>query len=101
MSASGTRIELRDLRLVREISRYASITRAATALHLSPSAASHRLAKLERNIGAVLFERIGKRTLATRSGQRLIELAEEMRHEWRMLSSSCGWTEANRARRCA
>lgn len=78
MTSTSPRIELRDLRLVREIAGGASVTRAATRLHLSQSALSHRLAKLERNFGALLFERVGKRMVPTVLGLRLVEVAEEI-----------------------
>ena len=50
-------LEVRDLRLVREIISGGSLSAAAEVLHTSPSAASHHLKDLERRLGRTLFLR--------------------------------------------
>ena len=53
-------LEVRDLRLVREIIAGGSLNAAAEVLHISPSAASHHLKDLERRLGRTLFLRSRK-----------------------------------------
>src|SRR5580704_13370583 len=48
--------------------RLGSFKAAATALHLSPSAVSHRISNLERALGDRLFTRAHRAVQPTRSG---------------------------------
>lgn len=66
-------IEVRHLRLVQAIASEGTVTRAASRLHLSQSAVSHQLVDLERDLGARLFDRVGKRMVITPHGERLLE----------------------------
>jgi DNA-binding transcriptional LysR family regulator len=50
-------LDVRRLRLLREVSRRGSIAAAAEALSFSPSAVSQQLSKLERETGVALLER--------------------------------------------
>ncbi|WP_151771782.1 LysR family transcriptional regulator [Streptomyces abyssomicinicus] len=50
-------LELRHLRVIREIADAGSLTRAATALGLSQPTLSAQLKRIERTLGGVLFER--------------------------------------------
>ena len=72
------RLEVRHLRLVRAISDAGSVTRAAGTLHLSQSAVSHQLLDLERDLGARLFDRVGKRMVPTALGAHLIAGARRL-----------------------
>src|SRR3954471_22379246 len=69
------RIELRHLRLVCAIGAEGSVTRAAGRLHLSQSAVSHQLLDLERDLETRLFDRVGKRMVATAAGARMVAAA--------------------------
>lgn len=71
-------LEVRHLRLMRAIASEGSVTRAATHLHLSQSAVSHQLVDLERELGARLFDRVGKRMVVTPSGVKLLAGAERL-----------------------
>jgi DNA-binding transcriptional LysR family regulator len=62
-------LNLERLRVLRAVASYGSITAAADALHVTTSAVSQQLAKLERETGAQLVERSGR-------GIRLTEAAE-------------------------
>lgn len=75
---AGCALEVRHLRLVRAIASEGSVTRAASKLHLSQSAVSHQLCDLERDLGARLFDRVGKRLVVTPSGTKLIAGAERL-----------------------
>jgi LysR family transcriptional regulator for metE and metH len=65
-------LERRHLELVRAIAETGSVTRAAGTLYLSQSAVSHQLVDLERELGARLFDRVGKRMVPTALGARMI-----------------------------
>lgn len=65
------RLEMRDLRLAVAMDELKTLTQAAQRLHLTPSALSHQLADLEGRLGALLFERSGRRLIATHLGELL------------------------------
>src|SRR5688572_28810871 len=65
------RLEMRDLRLAVAMGEFKTLTQAAQHLNLTPSALSHQLADLERRLGALLFERSGRRLIATHLGELL------------------------------
>lgn len=69
-------LETRDLLLIRALADHGGVTRAATALHLSQSAVSHHLARLESKLELPLFERVGRGLEMTRHGRRLLEGAD-------------------------
>jgi DNA-binding transcriptional LysR family regulator len=59
-----------------EIARKGTIVGAAQALHLSPSAISHQLARLEKEVGVALVERAPQSLRLTAAGRRLAEHAQ-------------------------
>jgi DNA-binding transcriptional LysR family regulator len=79
-------LDVRRLRLLREVALRGSITRAADALSYTPSAVSQQLAVLERECGIPLVEREGRgirltgpaRSLVTRT-ERILEELEHAR----------------------
>ncbi|WP_413767895.1 LysR substrate-binding domain-containing protein [Rhodococcus pyridinivorans] len=71
-------LSLRRLRMLRELHRRGTVTAAALALHYTTSAVSQQLTQLERDVGATLFERRGRRVQLTESGVLLAEHAEEI-----------------------
>lgn len=64
--------------MLRELHRRGTVTAAATSLHYTASAVSQQLAQLERDVGAKLFERLGRRVQLTELGMLLTEHAEEI-----------------------
>lgn len=68
-------LESRHLRLVAEISRTESVTRAADRLNVTQSAISHQLRELEDKLGTPIFVRSGRRMLLTPAGRLLVEAA--------------------------
>lgn len=74
----GTDLSLHRLRMLRELHRRGTVTAAATALHYTASAVSQQLAQLERDVGAKLFERLGRRVQLTDLGVLLAEHSEEI-----------------------
>ena len=71
-------LSLPRLRMLRELHRRGTVTAAANALHYTASAVSQQLAQLERDVGAKLFERLGRRVQLTDLGTLLAEHAEEI-----------------------
>ncbi|WP_432565288.1 LysR substrate-binding domain-containing protein [Kineococcus sp. SYSU DK003] len=66
-------IDLRRLRLLREVERRGTVAATATALHLTPSAVSQQLAGLARDLDVPLLERQGRGVRLT--GQARVLLA--------------------------
>ncbi|MFF4796190.1 LysR family transcriptional regulator [Streptomyces sp. NPDC001276] len=64
------------LHVLLEIARRGTIVAAAQALHLSPSAISHQLARLEQELGVALVERAPQSLRLTAAGARLAEHAQ-------------------------
>ena len=74
-------IEVRHLQLIRAIAEEGSITRAGVRLNLTQSALSHRLIDLERQLGTLLFDRVGKHMAMTAAGNRLLQCAKHVLDE--------------------
>lgn len=64
------------LRILREVHARGTIHAAAEALFLTPSALSHQLSVLEREMGVPLLERTARSVRLTPAGLRLVEHAE-------------------------
>ena len=63
---------LSHLRAFEAAARAGSFHVAATELHLSPSAVSHAIRKLEQELGVTLFDREGRRVRLSTDGQSLM-----------------------------
>jgi len=63
------------LSMVREIQRQGSVTAAAERLHLTQSALSHSMKKLEASVGTALWQREGRGLRLTQAGEHLLEVA--------------------------
>ncbi len=68
-------LESRHLRMVAEIARTESVTRAADRMHVTQSAVSHQLRELEGKLGTAVFVRAGRRMLPTPVGRLLLDAA--------------------------
>src|SRR4051812_14497664 len=71
-------LELRRLRLLRELHERGTIAAVADALQFTPSAVSQQLALLEREAGVPLFERAGRSVRLTDAALVLVEHAEAL-----------------------
>ena len=69
-------LDVRRLRLLRELNHRGTIAAVAQALAFSPSAVSQQLAVLEREAGMPLLERTGRRVRLTPAGLNLAHHAE-------------------------
>ena len=68
-------LDSRHLRLVAEVARTESVTRAADRLNVTQSAVSHQLRELEDRLGTPIFVRSGRRMLPTPAGRLLVDAA--------------------------
>jgi DNA-binding transcriptional LysR family regulator len=68
-------LDVRRLRLLRELHERGTVTAVAEALAYTPSAVSQQLATLEREAGVPLMERHGRRLRLTDAGRGLVEHA--------------------------
>jgi DNA-binding transcriptional LysR family regulator len=71
-------IDLRRLRVLHELQARGTVTAVAHALSFTPSAVSQQLAKLERETGVALLERIGRGVRLTDAGLALAAHAERI-----------------------
>lgn len=69
-------IDLRRLRLLRELRDRGTVTAVGAALHMTSSAVSQQLAALSRDIGAPLLEPHGRRVRLTDAAQLLLRHAD-------------------------
>jgi len=79
--AVGSFLDSRHLRLIDEVARAQSVTRAADRLHVTQSAVSHQLREIEDKVGTPLFLRSGRRMLPTPAGLLLVRAAEKVLEE--------------------
>ncbi len=71
-------MELRDLRTFVAVARHLSFHRAALEVHAAQSTVSARIAALEDELQACLFERLGRRVVLTEAGKRLQQMAVKL-----------------------
>lgn len=71
-------LERSHLEIVREVDRRGSMTAAATALHLTQSALSHAMRKLEQSLGTAIWLREGRALTLTPAGELLLEAASRI-----------------------
>src|SRR6201992_3685043 len=69
-------LDVRKLRVLRELAHRGTIAAVAEALAYTPSAVSQQLAALEREAGVPLLERTGRRVALTPAGAVLARYAE-------------------------
>jgi len=66
-------MELRDIEVFLTLAEELHFARTAERLHVTPSRVSHAIRKLERRIGAPLFERTSRTVRLTEAGERLAQ----------------------------
>ncbi|MCQ4120989.1 LysR family transcriptional regulator [Rhodococcus tibetensis] len=69
-------LDIRKLRLLRELAHRGTIAAVAEALAYTPSAVSQQIAALEREVGRALLTRTGRRVTLTPAGVVLVEHTE-------------------------
>ncbi|MEQ9008357.1 MAG: LysR family transcriptional regulator [Ekhidna sp.] len=71
-------MEIRHLKLIREVAETKSLTKAKDALFLSQSALSHQLKEIENQLGTQLFHRVNKQLILTNAGKMVLESADRI-----------------------
>lgn len=84
-------LDRRHLDLLIALHETGQLGRAASTLHLSPSAASHRLKEAERRIGIELTVVQGRSVELTSAGRHLAEAAAEVRQTLRAAEETARW----------
>jgi LysR family transcriptional regulator for metE and metH len=72
------RLERAHLDLVRAVHLHGSLTAAAKKLHLTQSALSHTVRKLEDQLGVAIWHRQGRRLRLTQAGEYLLAVANRL-----------------------
>ncbi|MBO2451570.1 LysR family transcriptional regulator [Actinomadura barringtoniae] len=70
-------MELQQMRYVVAVAETANFTRAAERCHVVQSALSHQIARLERELGARLFDRTSRRVHLTPAGEAFLPAARQ------------------------
>ncbi len=71
-------LERTHLAIIRAVAQQGSMTAAAETLHLTQSALSHTMRKLEDQLGVAIWHREGRRLRLTQAGDLLLKLAERL-----------------------
>lgn len=71
-------IERIHLTILREVERQGSLTAAAKALHLTQSALSHTMKKLEGQVGAPLWKKEGRTLQLTQAGRYMLKESKRL-----------------------
>src|SRR5574344_2229036 len=71
-------IERIHLQIVQQVEKQGSLTAAAGVLHLSQSALSHSMRKLEQQLGTEIWRREGRSLQLTQAGQYLLAVANRV-----------------------
>lgn len=75
-------IDLRRLAVLRAVAHYGTVTAAAEAVHMTPSAASQHLRRLGRELDVSLLEPNGRRVRLTPAARSLLRHADRMETYW-------------------
>lgn len=81
-------LTLRQMTVFEAAARHLSFTRAGTEIGLTQPAVSQVVRQLEDNLGAALFEQIGKRLFLTPAGERLLATCRQIANEMADLEQS-------------
>ncbi len=71
-------VNIKDLRLLVEVARTKSISKAARNMHISQQGVSHTIRKIEKTLNITLFNRFTKGVYLTEAGEKVVELTEEI-----------------------
>lgn len=74
-------MEVRHLKLIKEIAERGSLTKATDSLFLSQSALSHQLKEIESQLGTSLFHRVNKKLVITGAGKIVLASARKVLQE--------------------
>lgn len=83
-------MELEQLRQIETVSRVGTISAAAKVLRISQPALSRSIARLERELGVELFDRVGRNVTLNQAGARVLEHAVVILREERLMREALG-----------
>lgn len=78
----------RQLEYVVGVVDHGGFTRAAAALHVTQPALSQGIARLEAELGILLFDRVGRTAVLTAAGEAMLEPARQVLRDLRVLRTS-------------
>lgn len=78
LTSLSMRYELTDLKLFMEIAAAGSLSRSASAVHITASSASYRLKNLEQVLGTPLFDRTPRGMSLTQAGEAMLGHVREL-----------------------
>ena len=81
----GESLDVRCVRVFREVVRHEGFNRAAEALCLSQPAVTKAVRRLETQLGTRLFERLGRGSRLSLTGEALAEIAAPLLADWEQL----------------
>src|SRR5918999_324517 len=95
-------IDLRRLHVLRMLDEHGTVTAAATALYLTPSAVSQQIRLLGRDLGVELLERVGRGVRLTPFARVLLGHADRIYADWeRVLAEASAAPAGGVLRLCA
>ncbi|MGX9419356.1 HTH-type transcriptional activator IlvY [Vibrio sp. RC27] len=75
-------MNIKSLQIFIHLCESKNFSKTASAMHMSPSALTRQIQKLEEEIAHPLFSRDNRRVELTPSGKQLIPVAQRIIHEW-------------------
>jgi len=94
LTSKNFTIDLRKLRLLRELDHRGTISATAAANHLTPSAVSQQIAGLSRELGVPLLERRGRGVILTGQARLLLSHADAVQQQLELARSAlASWSE--------
>lgn len=81
-------IDLRRVQVLRAVHQHGTVTAAAAALHLTPSAVSHHLRELSRELRVQLLQPQGRRVRLTPAAQLVVEHGDAVLARWEEAESA-------------
>ena len=94
-------IERHHLEILRAVERQGSLTAAAEQLHLTQSALSHAMRKLEQQLGTPVWLREGRQLRFTQAGNQLLALQSQQLGDLAAAIAAQGRAEMLEAARAA
>ena len=89
----------RKLKVFRDVASRLSITEVANSLYLSQSAVSQTIREIEDELGAKLFDRIGKRIYLTQAGEIFLNYVRKTLNLFGTTLTISSWQSTRRHRR--
>lgn len=83
-------LERSHLAIIHAVEQHGSLTAAADQLHLTQSALSHAMRKLEEQLGVAIWLREGRSLRPTQAGEYLLAVAGRLLPQLELAEHGCG-----------